>query len=80
MTLGVSDPYPPEYEVQSIAENVRYVKSALDAFLRFAYRGDIVEAWPSDLRARLLANADPEALAAMLFPDGERRRPSCVSC
>jgi pimeloyl-ACP methyl ester carboxylesterase len=32
--------------------------AALDAFLRFAYGDAIVDAWPSDLRARLLANAD----------------------
>ncbi|HUQ62788.1 MAG TPA: alpha/beta hydrolase [Acidimicrobiales bacterium] len=33
-------------------------RAALDAFLRFAYGDAIVDAWPSDLRARLLANAD----------------------
>jgi pimeloyl-ACP methyl ester carboxylesterase len=32
--------------------------AALDAFLRFAYGDAIVDAWPSDLRARLLTNAD----------------------
>jgi pimeloyl-ACP methyl ester carboxylesterase len=32
--------------------------AALDAFLRFAYGDAILDAWPSDLRARLLANAD----------------------
>jgi pimeloyl-ACP methyl ester carboxylesterase len=32
--------------------------AALDAFVRFAYGDAIVDAWSSDLRARLLANAD----------------------
>jgi pimeloyl-ACP methyl ester carboxylesterase len=32
--------------------------AALDAFLRFAYGDALVDAWPSELRARLLANAD----------------------
>jgi pimeloyl-ACP methyl ester carboxylesterase len=32
--------------------------AALDAFLRFAYGDDVVDAWPEPLRGRLLANAE----------------------
>jgi pimeloyl-ACP methyl ester carboxylesterase len=47
--------------------------AALDAFLRFAYGDAIVDAWPNDLRARLLSNAD--MVFAIELPASQTYRP-----
>jgi pimeloyl-ACP methyl ester carboxylesterase len=46
---------------------------ALEAFLRFAYGDAIVDAWPGDLRTRMLANA--EMVFAVEMPAFQAYRP-----